>query len=584
MAPGITKLNIPKMQSPKNAIATNLGSKPRSTGGVSYGIFAQRSATGLGLHSTNRGFNSLAMSELRHSLNDNRTVLNNNIGNFHSCNHNGGNTMNKYMAAMMAMNMLGNLGSMVADAIGGAKTDAPTSKRTNAPVENQEQVLTSGNPQVNNNGNTNKYTNINTSLADNTTQIKNLAGEVNNFDEGTNQKIKNLFNTGSKALEGLTLAGLNVDSIANINLKDVNLGDDPSFQEIKDAATTIENNVKTYQTKIDNIQGNITTCETKRGKIQQGINNIQSSTALTQEQKQQQIQQLQNQMDQLDAAINALKQAKQEVENDKKELEQKKNEMNQLKEQKENLLDQRRNLADKDKKELEKLNTQKNKLKGEIDGLRGKAYSAKDKEKLNKKIKEFNNTIAQMQGLYTSLNSLGLTSVTKADGTEAVDLSSLSNYANIESEKIDELPVADSNTKEFGQNAPSYATLNIGETARINGVLYKKINDNEWVDERGNRVSSLDVVGQAFDGNAQLVPAIDNQTSPLGGGTTGLNFQGFPVTPRFESNDPEGTVTIGNDKYIPMGDKYMRQSDGWMASKELVFGLQTSLLQNRDEA
>lgn len=526
MAPGITKLNIPKMQSPKNAIATNLGSTRRSQG-ASYGIFAQRSTTGLGLHSTNRGFNSLAMSELRHSLNDNRTVLNNNIGNFHSCNHNGGNTMNKYMAAMMAMNMLGNLGSMVADAIGGAKTDAPTSKRTNAPVENQEQVLTSGNPQVNNNGNTNKYTNISTSLADNTTQIKKLADEVNSFGEGTNQKIKNLFNTGSKALEGLTLAGLNVDSIANINLENVNLGDEPSFQEIKGAVTTIDKNVKTYQTKIDNIQGNITTCETKKGDIQQQIGALQSNTTLTSE-LQQQIQKLQDEMDQIEAAINALKQAKQEVENDKKELEQTKEQMNQLKEQKENLLNQRHDLADKDKKELERLNTQKNKLKGEIDGLRGKAYSAKDKEKLNKKIKEFNNTIAQMQGLYTSLNSLGLTSVTKADGTEAVDLSNLSNYANIESEKIDELPVADSNTKEFGQNAPSYATLNIGETAKINGVLYKKINDNEWVDERGNRVSSLDVFVQAFDGNAQPEPTFSYSTTPFGVGATGLNFQGSP--------------------------------------------------------
>ncbi len=575
MTPGIQKLNIQQNRSAKQAIATNLGSKPRSTGGVSYGIFAQRSTTGLGLHLTNRGFNTSGMSALRHSLNDNRTMLFNNIGHVH---HNqqvgGGNSMNKYMAAMMAMKMFGELGGTVAAAIRGSKTDAPTSKRTDAPVENQEQVVSSGNPQVNNNGNTNQYNNIKTSLADNTSQIKNLAGEVNNFDEGTNQKIKNLFNSGSKALEGLTLAGLNVDSIANINLTDVNLGDDPSFNDIKSAAQTIENNVKTYQTKIDNIQGHITSCETKKGNIQRDIGNIQSNTMLTSEQKQQQIQELQNQMNQIEAAISALKQAKQEVENDKKELEQKKDQMNQLKEQKENLLNQRHDLAEKDNEELTKLNTQKNKLKGEIDGLRGKAYSAKDKEKLNNKIKEFNNIITQMQGLYTSLKSLGLTSVTKADGSDAVDLGNLSNYANIENEKIDELPVADNNTRKFEQGDTGYATLNEGDTAEINGVLYKKTQDG-WIDERGNKVGSLGVAGQAFDSSTGTQPSLNLNTDFSFGGGAGLKLSGLNLqAPQLNPTDPTGTITIGNEKYIPIGDKYMRQSDGMMIDKDLVQRLQ----------
>ena len=44
-------------------------------------------------------------------------------------------------------------------------------------------------------------------------------------------------------------------------------------------------------------------------------------------------------------------------------------------------------------------------------------------------------------------------------------------------------------------------------------------------------------------------------------------------TPEFNFKDPEGTITIGNKKYIPMGnDSYM--CDGQIVPKDLVLRLQ----------
>jgi len=109
--PGMQKLNMTqKTASPKAAIAANLGAASRDSG-VSYGIFAQRTLTGTGLHLNNKAFNSASIGATRNALNDNRTVLLNNIGVVpHKCNHNdGSNQMNKYMQTMLMMKMFDNV-------------------------------------------------------------------------------------------------------------------------------------------------------------------------------------------------------------------------------------------------------------------------------------------------------------------------------------------------------------------------------------------------------------------------------------------------------------------------------------------
>lgn len=150
MAPGIQKLNIPKAAttSPKAAIANNLRTTTLSSG-TSYGIFAQRSKIGMGLHLNNKLYGSGSISATRHALNDNRVALFNNIGDFHKCNHNnGGNTMNKFMAGMMAVNMLAQMTAQTVDAIKGAKASKSGGKKdvdsTNDPAIKAQSSPTPG--------------------------------------------------------------------------------------------------------------------------------------------------------------------------------------------------------------------------------------------------------------------------------------------------------------------------------------------------------------------------------------------------------------------------------------------------------
>lgn len=147
---GLQKLNIPQVKaSPKAAIAANLGSASRSTG-VSYGIFAQRTLTGCGIHLNNRLFNSASISATRHALNDNRTALFNNIGVApHRCNHNNGNnTMNKFMAGMMAMNMMAQLTAQTMQTINEAKAAKAENTDNSSKVKNSRNVNEAADPAI----------------------------------------------------------------------------------------------------------------------------------------------------------------------------------------------------------------------------------------------------------------------------------------------------------------------------------------------------------------------------------------------------------------------------------------------------
>ena len=84
---GIVKLNM-QGSSTKKSASSSMAVTTRSTSASSamsrtgslFGIYAQRSTTGLGLHNNYLAYNSSSTSALRHSLNDNRPIINNNIG------------------------------------------------------------------------------------------------------------------------------------------------------------------------------------------------------------------------------------------------------------------------------------------------------------------------------------------------------------------------------------------------------------------------------------------------------------------------------------------------------------------------
>ncbi len=125
MAPGkigLTKLNMPKTSmTMKKSAATSL-SKTTSNSGIFHGVFAQRSLTGSGLHLNNKAFNSASISATRHALNDNRTIVNNNIGAMPHYHNAGNNTFNNIAAGLMAANVLTQLVAQGIDTFGGAKS------------------------------------------------------------------------------------------------------------------------------------------------------------------------------------------------------------------------------------------------------------------------------------------------------------------------------------------------------------------------------------------------------------------------------------------------------------------------------
>lgn len=237
--PGVQKLNIPKLQSPKASIAANLGSASRSTG-VSYGIFAQRTLTGSGIHLNNRMFNGASISATRHALNDNRMALFNNIGMPHHCNHNQGNTtMNKFMAGMMAMNMLAQMGAQTAAIIKEAKAEKPDKP-------DKKDGLGDGPAK--------------------TTQPK-LLNDLNKLVTEANTKVSD-FNAGYANTKGLSQAqqsitdvkallsqvGINNVNISEISLSELNLTTASSLADIDAAIETIQNK---DIASIDTLSGNL---------------------------------------------------------------------------------------------------------------------------------------------------------------------------------------------------------------------------------------------------------------------------------------------------------------------------------------
>ena len=566
--PGMPKLNMPKAASPKAAIAANLGSASRSTG-VSYGIFAQRTLTGSGIHLNNRIFNGASISATRHALNDNRMALFNNVGMPHHCNHNQGNTtMNKFMAGMMAMNMMAQMTAQTMKAINEAKAAKADDVKKGTGDDGAGEL-----PSSIKAASTNSVKDIDTSISQKGAKAKTLADQCNTLDESTNALIKNKFTNGSLAAKGLQVANLNIDSIADINLQDVSLSDPPVLKDFDKAIKTIEENDKTLEGKSTSIDSNITTCNNKKGELNNKLKALRTNNDGNKNAGE--IAKLEDQIHQLEAAIKALEAAKKEIETARETLKGQKNQMNTYKNEIKDLTNEKHDLVKSQMKDLNDLDQKRNDLKTEIDALRGQAYNQKDQGKLAKKIKEYNGMIDQMETLYTSLSSVGSNQVTNAEGKDPVDLSSLSSFANIADAKMDELPKAGSAQSDNKFSGNAEGQFKDGDVIELNGVTYKKVADG-WIDERGNKIADTDAVLNGIINEQPAQPAFNTELTPsLGGGATsglGLGANALKM-PGLNMPELPGTITIGNKKYIPMGnDSYM--CDGQIVPKDLVLRLQ----------
>ena len=100
----------------KASVSQSLANAQRATGGVSYGIMAQRTAVGSGAIFNVKQFNSNSIAMQRYQLNANRVRVNNNIvaPKAHNCN----GSSNKFDDALLAMQILNKFGALAT-----AKTD-----------------------------------------------------------------------------------------------------------------------------------------------------------------------------------------------------------------------------------------------------------------------------------------------------------------------------------------------------------------------------------------------------------------------------------------------------------------------------
>jgi DNA repair exonuclease SbcCD ATPase subunit len=234
MTVGLTKLNI-KTTSAKSKVAANLGMTTRSSS--SYGIFAQRTVTGSGIHFNNKLYNSPSISNARYLLNANRSPFLTNVG--HKCNHSNSsdNTMNKFMMATMAAGIVAELTKEASDTIKSIKTEKSENK-------NVASNLTENN--------------VSSSLKDLTKQVDTANKKVDTFNSnysktsGLREAQKTITDVKSK----LTQAGVNNVNLTDLNLTDLNLTSTSSLSDIEGAINKIQN---TDIASIDTYLGNLGT-------------------------------------------------------------------------------------------------------------------------------------------------------------------------------------------------------------------------------------------------------------------------------------------------------------------------------------
>lgn len=437
--PGVQKLNIPKLQSPKASIAANLGSASRSTG-VSYGIFAQRTLTGSGIHLNNRAFNGASISATRHALNDNRTVLFNNIGMPYRCNHDqGNNTMNKFMAGMMAMNMLAQMGAQTAAIIkeakaakaennGNVKKDTGIDGAGDAVWKKQfgadELKLTSELKAAK------TFASINQVEAKANEQLRDFQRSYAETTATTQAAISNALDANIQAT--LTDLGVTLDptklkaSTLNINVDDLSTID-PALQtidkDIQTATKFLDTDVTQAISKLDSelgtVSASLTSLEQQKASIELKPAD-QRTEAETQflaqyDQKHQELQTKKENIQKALDAINGQNGVKSLVEGLIKTLGEKQTSLADIKQVKTDMADRKYQVAEQLQKDIK--NTQ-----DRLDSLDGKIAKAKNNEDKNKLIDEFNGLVDKLAGFKTDLNIAGNKPITNSKG-KPIDLS-----------------------------------------------------------------------------------------------------------------------------------------------------------------
>lgn len=532
--PGLQKLNIPKKTnvSPKAAIANNLRSQGVAQG-TSWGIFAQRTMTGLGVHYNNRNFNSSSISATRHALNDNRTIVNNNIGYGHVHSNNDNNTINKFVAGMMAMNILGQLGANIADTVKSTKpsdkgdilSNSPATPSDNSNIDNLSNKLSKATSFQ-------TINNIETELGTKLTNFGNEYGKIGKDSSGNNLIEQTLSAEDIKA--GLSSAGVKID-YNKLNLSEITLTNASSIQDIETAVGQIDTDKKAVEEFQDSqVKTAIKSCKDKSEALNTEIRGIDSQIQGLEGKKtgnaeadagiDQQIKELKEKKAALEAEKAKVDKAKDALETTVKQqisditsaLDTKKDELNDLKKTKSELADKKYDLAkeqdekiNKNKQKMDKLNTEINTLrKSTTDAKKGKD----NLNKLNAKINEYNGLVNNMKSLYTSLQNAGATNFTNSKGKNYTvkNTSEDTKYTTI----ITPIPVQGAGkdlnlsgdaSKQNQAIKAQIENCQVGEAIDIGNGTYTKGADGNFTSDLGQIFTALDL----------MKSHIQNQNNPL---------------------------------------------------------------------
>lgn len=444
MAPGITKLNIPKATtaSPKAAIANNLRAT-RMSSGTAYGIFAQRSKIGMGVHFNNKLYGSGSISATRHALNDNHIILANNIGNFHKCNHNNGsNTMNKFAVGMMAMNMVAQMGAQIAGTVKDIKAASAANNTNKNDITNAAWEKQFGNDKLQL---TNELKNASTFESINTVENK-INDEFSNFQDNYSKDITSVTGAISKALDTdvqstLSSLGITIDS-SKIKASPLNINVD-DLSTLDTASQTIDKDIETATTFLkSDVTSAISKLETEKGTIANNISKLSNTIAGLDAKIASLLGQYSdiNMPSDVQQTVQSLEKQKAEAEKQKAEAEKQQDAVNKaldamngpsgvkslvtdlistLNNKKASLADIKQvksNMADKKYQVAEQLQKDITTAQKQMENLEAKIDKAKNNEDKNKLIKEFNGFVNKMNSYKSNLALAGAEPIKNSKG------------------------------------------------------------------------------------------------------------------------------------------------------------------------
>lgn len=536
---GIVKPKITSNSSIKTRVAGSISTATRSSGasaamsrnGSLFGIYAQRSTTGLGLHNNYLKYNSSATSALRQSLNANRTPVFNNIG-FVPMPHRHDDSSNKFLNIMMGVTMGVGILKTILDGISDLKAADGSNGTEKSSVKN---LQTGGSTQT-------------ASLGDLQTKESNVDKKLNNFGSEYNKINQEEKAAIQDALSqenvqaGLKEAGVDNIDFSALDLNEINITADSAEADFDTALGSIDTDIKevtSFKTdtlgsakkklseKFGELKGSIkalcgdenitnasqanggTIGQTKkdiaelkgqlnsapveqRTEIQAQIRELEAR----QEQLEKQLNNYIKQRDEVVAAQNAIASAESNCDNL----------VNQLKEQKEQLKDLKEQKADIDKEQykLAKQQTEEfEKNKKQMDGLETKIQYETNSDKKSKLIGQWNELAGEMSSLYKSLSSVNGQTFDGKNGSVKVSIDSAdikyTKRLDNESSSVGDNSSVE-NKKEAGgislddtmKITNKIMSTQIGGTVEVNGATYTKGLDGKFMMTKEAPLGNID--------------------------------------------------------------------------------------------